>query len=225
MHYFLLALAFSLVHLSVAKNSSYSVKTPPLDTPWTYTVGTDPWPEYPRPQRARSQWQSLNGLWTYENASGLEDVNKPPFGLSNGDSGKPILVPSCVENGLSGVQELNATHSWFATTFTVPQNWTKEDRILLNFGAVDYEATVFLNKQAVGFHRGGYFEFTVDITNQTRRGETNNLLVFVHDPTDSDPYVIPLGKQTLNPQHIFYRSCSGIWQSVWIETASLSDHA
>lgn len=44
-------------------------------------------------------------------------------------------------------------------------------------------------------------------------------LVFVHDPTDSDPYVIPIGKQTLNPSHIFYRPCSGIWQSVWIESA------
>jgi len=43
--------------------------------------------------------------------------------------------------------------------------------------------------------------------------------VFVHDPTDSDPYVIPIGKQTLFPSHIFYTPCSGIWQSVWIESA------
>jgi beta-galactosidase/beta-glucuronidase len=41
----------------------------------------------------------------------------------------------------------------------------------------------------------------------------------VHDPTDSDDNVIPIGKQTLNPSHIFYRPCSGIWQSVWIESA------
>lgn len=44
-------------------------------------------------------------------------------------------------------------------------------------------------------------------------------LVFVHDPTDSGDYVIPIGKQTLNPSHIFYTPCSGIWQSVWIESA------
>jgi hypothetical protein len=43
--------------------------------------------------------------------------------------------------------------------------------------------------------------------------------VFVHDPTDNGDYVIPIGKQTLNPSHIFYTPCSGIWQSVWIESA------
>lgn len=43
-------------------------------------------------------------------------------------------------------------------------------------------------------------------------------IVFVHDPTDSDPYVIPIGKQTLRQSHIFYRPCSGIWQSVWMES-------
>lgn len=47
-------------------------------------------------------------------------------------------------------------------------------------------------------------------------------LVFVHDPTDEDPYVIPIGKQTLHPSHIFYTPCSGIWQSVWIEAAPSS---
>lgn len=44
-------------------------------------------------------------------------------------------------------------------------------------------------------------------------------LVFVHDPTDKDDYVIPIGKQTLNQSHIFYTPCSGIWQTVWIEPA------
>lgn len=79
--------------------SSYAVKEPPLDTPWTYEAGTDPWPEYPRPQLKRSQWQSLNGIWTYQNASSLDAVNNPPFNqaLSN-----EVLVPSCLESGLSG---------------------------------------------------------------------------------------------------------------------------
>lgn len=44
---------------------------------------------------------------------------------------------------------------------------------------------------------------------------TPSSLVFVYDPTDLE--VIPIGKQTRNPSHIFYRSCSGIWQSVWLE--------
>ncbi|TKA66307.1 hypothetical protein B0A55_10055 [Friedmanniomyces simplex] len=85
--------------------------------------------------------------------------------------------------------------------------------------AVDYEATVFVNGQNATFHRGGYFAFTVDITDYLHVNDTNELLVFVHDPTDSDSYVFPIGKQTLHPSHIFYTPCSGIWQSVWIESA------
>ncbi len=109
-------------------------------------------------------------------------------------------------------------YNWYSTHFTVPSSWTG-DRVLLNFGAVDYEATVFLNGKKVGYHRGGYFAFTIDITNSLSSGSSNELLVFAHDPTDSGNYVIPIGKQTLNPSHIFYTPCSGIWQQVWIESA------
>ncbi|KAK4989969.1 hypothetical protein LTR50_002880 [Elasticomyces elasticus] len=108
-------------------------------------------------------------------------------------------------------------YSWFSTSFTVPSNWTGSN-VLLNFGAIDYEATVFVNGHNATFHRGGYFAFTVDVTSYLNNG-ANELLVFVHDPTDEDPYVIPVGKQTLHPSHIFYTPCSGIWQSVWIESA------
>ncbi|KAI7109465.1 hypothetical protein KC340_g2682 [Hortaea werneckii] len=199
--------------------SSYAVKEPPLDTPWTYEAGTDPWPEYPRPQLKRTQWQSLNGIWTYQNASSLDAVNNPPFNqaLSN-----EVLVPSCLESGLSGIQGRDTLYSWFSTSFDVPSQWTGE-RTLLNFGAIDYEATIFVNGQNASFHRGGYFAFTVDVTDYLATNGTNELLIFVHDPTDSEGYDIPIGKQTLNPSHIFYTPCSGIWQSVWIESAP-SDH-
>ena len=79
------------------KSTKYAVQTPPLTTNWTYTVGTNPWPEYPRPQLARSDWQSLNGIWTYQNTTSLNGT--PPFGqvLPN-----EVLIPSCLESGLSG---------------------------------------------------------------------------------------------------------------------------
>ena len=40
----------------------------------------------------------------------------------------------------------------------------------------------------------------------------------VFDPTDGMGYNIPMGKQRVNPSHIFYRACSGIWQTVWMES-------
>ncbi|KAK3639310.1 hypothetical protein LTR22_017511 [Elasticomyces elasticus] len=211
-----IASAFS-VPRQASNSTKYAVKTPPLTTPWTYTAGTDPWPEYPRPQLQRSQWQSLNGIWTYQNASSLDAINSLPSGqLAN-----EVLIPSCLESGLSGIQGEYTIYSWFATSFDVPSTWTG-DRVLLNFAAVDYEATVFVNGRNATFHRGGYFAFTVDVTDYLNGNGQNELLVFVHDPTDSDPYVIPIGKQTLRPSHIFYTPCSGIWQSVWIESAPAS---
>lgn len=82
-----------------ANGAGYSLKQPPLTTPWTDKVGTDPWPEYPRPQLQRPQWQNLNGVWGYQNASSLDAVQSPPFGKP---LGQEVLVPSCLESGLSG---------------------------------------------------------------------------------------------------------------------------
>ncbi len=82
-----------------SNSTGYSVKTPPLDTPWTYKVGTNPWPEYPRPLLERSQWQNLNGVWRHQNESSLDALNSPPF---NQTLQNAVLVPSCLESGLSG---------------------------------------------------------------------------------------------------------------------------
>lgn len=79
--------------------TKYALKEPPLTTPWTDKVGTDPWPEYPRPQMQRSQWQNLNGIWQYRNASSLTEAQNPPFGQ---DLGQEVLIPSCLESGISG---------------------------------------------------------------------------------------------------------------------------
>ncbi|KAE8449202.1 hypothetical protein EG329_008369 [Mollisiaceae sp. DMI_Dod_QoI] len=198
-------LSLQLAVLALAQgNTTYSVKTPPLTTNWTYEVGTNPWPEYPRPQLQRSQWQNLNGIWRYENASSLDAIQSPPFGQTLQNE---VLVPSCLESGLSGIMGTDLLYSWFSTSFTVPSSWSG-NKVLLNFGAVDYEATVYINGQQAGFNRGGYYKFTVDATNYTKFDGDNELLVFVHDPTDSGDYVIPIGKQTLRPSHIFYTPCS-----------------
>ncbi|KAL4741093.1 glycoside hydrolase superfamily [Aspergillus similis] len=193
----------------------YALQQPPLTTDWTEKVGTNPWPEYPRPQLQRSQWQNLNGVWQYRDAGNAAAIDAPPFGQSLDTE---VLVPSCLESGLSGLQGQNLFYSWLSTNFTVPDDW-QGNNVLLNFGAVDNEATVFVNGQNVAFHRGGYFEFTVDVTEYVNFNGSNELLVFVYDPTDTAGTMVPLGKQTLNPSHIFYRPCSGIWQSVWLESA------
>ncbi|KAF2799815.1 glycoside hydrolase family 2 protein [Melanomma pulvis-pyrius CBS 109.77] len=200
--------------LKRANDTDYVLKKGPLDTPWTEKVGTNPWPEYPRPQLQRSDWKNLNGVWRYKNASAGDDKS-PPSGVVLPE---PVLVPFCLESALSGVMGSHNIWSWYQTTFDVPSSWTAGNRVILNFGAVDYEATVFINGNQTTFHRGGYWSFNVDVTDYLSANGTNELLVFVYDPTDKDNIQIPLGKQTLDPSHIFYTPCSGIWQTVWLES-------
>ncbi|KAH8203857.1 hypothetical protein TruAng_002034 [Truncatella angustata] len=195
---------------------SYEVQKPPLDTDWTYKVGTNPWPEHPRPLLYRPSWRNLNGIWKYRNATADEGKIAPVNETLNQD----VLVPSCLESALSGVQALNVTHSWWTRDLDIPSEWLGNDgRILLNFEAVDYQATVFVNGKNVNTHTGGYWHFSADVTDYLRHNGTNKLAVFVFDPTDlnTTDYNIPLGKQTRQPGHIFYRSCTGIWQTVWME--------
>jgi beta-galactosidase/beta-glucuronidase len=76
---------------------------------------------------------------------------------------------------MTGIQGNNTLYSWFRTTFELPSDWRDYERILLNFGAVDYEATVFVNGQQVAFNRGGYFTFTADVGNNIRAEKANEL--------------------------------------------------
>jgi hypothetical protein len=85
---------------SARQTTKYAPKQPPLTTPWTDLVGTDPWPDYPRPQLQRSKWKNLNGIWQYQDAGSLNAVQNPPFGQALANE---VLVPSCLESGLSGM--------------------------------------------------------------------------------------------------------------------------
>jgi hypothetical protein len=113
----------------------YQLKTPPLTTDWTTTVGISPWPEYPRPLLRRENWMNLNGPWQFKPAKDSQEIHSPPFGGCGFDS--EILVPFPMESGLSGIMK-NSMYSWYRKTFAVPVGWSGSN-VLVNFGAVDYE--------------------------------------------------------------------------------------
>src|SRR5204863_4617478 len=106
---------------------------------------------------------------------------------------------------------------WYHRTFEVPVSW-RTRRTLLHFGAVDWAATVHVNGRVVGSHRGGYDEFTFDITHALKPTGVQTLQVEVWDPTDAETQ--PRGKQVNRPNGIWYTSVTGIWQTVWIEPVS-----
>jgi len=181
----------------------------PLMTRWAETVSPDGvHPEYPRPQLVRDDWYNLNGLWDYA--------------VTPRNSGQPIdwhcgiLVPFPIESALSGVMErIDADHRlWYRRSFTIPESWSGK-RVLLHFGAVDWEAMIRVNGRMVGEHRGGYDPFTVDITSALRPGSEQEIVVAVWDPTSSGYQA--RGKQVEQPRGIWYTPTTGIWRTVWLE--------
>jgi len=202
----LLSLFCGLLSLQGAQ-AAWTLKAPPLSTQWTSQVSpTNALPEYPRPQMVRTDWLNLNGEWQFGNATAGQT---PPFGQNLAES---VLVPFPIESGLSGIKR-HQERMWYRRTFTVPTTWSGR-RVQLNFGAVDWEASVYVNRQLVGTHQGGYDAFSFDITSHLVSG-ANEIIVGVYDATDASGQAV--GKQTNNPQGIEYTPASGIWQTVWLE--------
>lgn len=164
--------------------------------------------EYPRPIMVREQWQNLNGLWDYS----ITERGAPRPEKADGK----ILVPFAVESSLSGVMKTVGASKelWYNTSFSVPREWRNKS-LLLNFGAVDWKADIWINDIKVGSHTGGYEPFSFDISPFLNSGKTQELTVRVWDPTNDGPQ--PRGKQVKDPEGIWYTPVTGIWQTVWLE--------
>jgi hypothetical protein len=193
----------------------YGRQLPPLLTPWTRAVSSvNPLPEYPRPQLERARWLSLNGQWQYGQG---QPGQSPPFGQSLPQT---VLVPFPIESPLSGIGREDGW-GWYRRTFAVPASWSGQ-HVLLNFGAVAWQASVYVNGRPAGTHRGDYEAFSFDITKLLHARGPNEIVVGFHDPVGAAGE--PVGKQITGPAHgIYHTASSGIWQTVWLEPVA-GDH-
>ncbi len=160
--------------------------------------------DYPRPDFVRQDWQSLNGQWDFSfETDNLRDKIQVPFVYQSKASGIGITQDhECV---------------WYRRSFSVDKQKLSGRKLLLKFGAVDYEARVFVNGVRAAIHVGGHTSFSVDITDFVHHGE-NELKVQVLDGNETDK---PRGKQTWTgePFGCWYTPTTGIWQDVWLEYA------
>ena len=168
---------------------------------------------YPRPQLRRKHWLSLNGTWEF-----ALDTDGLAIQPDEVQFASEILVPFAPETPLSGIGAVGLHRAcWYRRQVTLGTDLKEHERLLLRFGAVDYEATVFLDGSPVCWHEGGYTPFFVDITDHVRGKSGFTLVVRAED----DPFDLtkPRGKQDwqLYPHSIWYPRTSGIWQTVWME--------
>jgi beta-galactosidase/beta-glucuronidase len=206
--------ATALIVLTQSLPADWSPAPAPLFTPWARDVNPEaPLAEYPRPVMVRPDWLNLNGLWHF----GEMDPGDPVPGP--GDLPEQILVPFAWESALSGIRrELDSLRAWYQRSVEIPAEWEKQ-AILLHFGAVDFEAKVYVNGQYVCEHRGGFDPFHCDIAPFLADQPVQQIAVAVYDPTNREG--IAVGKQNkdkfANPERFSYSAVSGIWQTVWLE--------
>ncbi|MEU3548277.1 glycoside hydrolase family 2 protein [Streptomyces longwoodensis] len=172
-----------------------------------------PRPEYPRPQFVRDAWLNLNGTWQFE-------TDRSDSGLERGLTGRAladtIIVPFCPESALSGIGDTDFLEAvWYRRTVTVPAEWAGS-RVLLHFGAVDHDTTVWVNGVEVARHRGGFTPFTADLDGVAEPGAEATVVVRARD-TRHGPQA--RGKQATwyANSHCHYTRTTGIWQTVWLE--------
>lgn len=204
----LFVLSYSSLH---AQEKKWALTRDRIVTSWAEQVDPkSPLPDYPRPQLVRTQnWKNLNGLWSYA----ITPKNQSDPVKYQGS----ILVPFAVESALSGVTKTVGKDSvlWYKNNITVPASM-KNQEVLLHFGAVDWQAEIFVNGKSAGKHEGGFDSFTFNITSLLKKSGTQEIKVRVWDPTDEGPQ--PRGKQVKKPEGIWYTPVTGIWQTVWLES-------
>ena len=175
---------------------------------------TIPRAEHPQPQFERKSWKNLNGEWQFAfdfGRSGLDRRFEERDALD-----RSITVPFCPESELSGIGYKDFIPAvWYLRYFSITPEQLA-GRVLLHFGAVDYESHVFINGKKAGVHRGGYTSFCYDITEACHAGE-NRLTVYAED--DNRHGKQPHGKQSelFYSHDCDYTRTTGIWQTVWLE--------
>jgi beta-galactosidase/beta-glucuronidase len=172
-----------------------------------------PRPEYPRPQFRRDRWINLNGFWDFEIDRGDSGLER---GLVHAPLSARILVPFAPETTMSGIGDTDFLHAvWYRRDVQVPAEWTG-DRVVLHFGAVDHDATVWVDGVEVGRHRGGFASFDVDVTEQAPPGSTVPVVVRARDEPRR-PQARGKQAKTYLGVGAEYGRTTGIWQTVWLE--------
>jgi len=171
-----------------------------------------PKPEHPRPQSTRPDWLVLNGTWAFERDRGDSGLER---GLLERELAEEILVPFAPESVASGIGDVDfLTAVWYRRTVRIPAGWSGR-RVLLHFGAVDHDATVWVGGEEVARHRGGFTSFTADLG--VRDDEEELVITVRARDTRDEPQA--RGKQAtwFANTECFYTRTTGIWQTVWLE--------
>lgn len=172
--------------------------------------------EHPKPQFMRENWVNLNGEWQFEIDNSNSGTEKGFYNNLDMEFSMRINVPFCPESKLSGVENTDFMNVvWYKRDFDITEEQLK-NRVVIHFGAVDYDSTIYINGEWCRNHKGGYVSFSCDITDHLKPGKNT---VTVRATDDVRDRLVPSGKQSMSyhSQGCVYTRTTGIWQTVWLE--------
>ena len=162
---------------------------------WLFAVSTEAAREVAAPQNIFARKTvSLNGRWHYFADPQEQGLNK--YGYFR--NAKPQRPSDLIEYDFDASPAMDIPGDWntqderlflyegtvwFCRTFSFTP--TAGCRTLLYFGAVNYEARVYVNGKEAGRHIGGFTPFCFDVTDELREGE-NFVIVKVDNKRHRD---------------------------------------
>jgi beta-galactosidase/beta-glucuronidase len=189
---------------------------------------------YPRPDFVRKDltWSSLNGEWDFlfdDADAGLSAFwhrRGLPTSTPDGKANKqPIIVPYVFQTPASGINHVGAHEIlWYERVVSdvrTSEQRSRGNRLLLRFGAVDYDCKIWADGELVGGHRGGHVPFDVDLTDVAEgKKDGEGIRVTLRTRDSPNDLTQPRGKQYWKPESegIWYTPSGGIWQTVWLES-------
>lgn len=166
------------------------------------------------------------------------DAHKPE--LRDAEGWIPATVPGSVYHDLwqagripdpyrgqnTLLAEWASSRTWlYRRQFTVAPEWQGK-RVCLTFEGVDYEATFYLNGQAIGHHRSMFTPATFEVGHLLQYGESNTLAVVLEPAPHEQPQV---GRSSLVRTHktrmnYWWDFCPrlvhlGLWDNVYLEAS------
>ena len=181
--------------------------------------------QIPRPEHPQPQFQRQPGRISTDPGNSSSTMPTPGWMGLGRPARASSAAPSPCRSASRAKRAASATPSfhpwiWYRTRRRRSAGW-KGKRMLLHFGAVDYQAMVWVNGQSAGWHEGGNVPFAFDVTPLLKRRLERDHRA---GGGSADRPLHPARQAVLGAEvaSIFYTRTSGIWQTVWLEAAGRS---
>ena len=167
--------------------------------------------------RREDSWLNLNGTWDFAFDPGRSGLERGLPSGAAGDFPLEITVPFCPESKLSGIADTDFHDAvWYRREVAFPASWAGK-RVFLNFGAVDWDCSLWVDGVLAGSHEGGSAPFSIDVTHFAKPGEKQVLVLSVLDDTRSNRQGTGKQSHRYGSHGCHYTRVTGIWQTVWAE--------